>query len=381
MARLRRRPDRGGRYEVDYTDVDGKRYRIDTGTRDEKLARLWLQKAEEQLSLARLGAVPKVGRLTKDVLAGRAQASDQPRLRLTELEENYLDRGKHDLELAERTLENIRFAFASFRGVLGDAFADSLADEDVRRWKRSLSDRGRAKNTVSIYQRALRTVFARGVKWKWIPANPFADVEVPSYRKAERPSKSMTREQVRSLLAAIGDERFALYVNVLLHTGARRGEILQLIAEDVDLERAVLTIRSRKTHRTLELPINRALQGIFHEAREKGYLPEEGYLFTTRSNRHKSRMGHPWNAASVSHAFKQAVRKAGLPETISLHSTRHTFVTLLRSKGVPQDIVQRLVGHTSPVTTDVYDASVALHFRTISDQITFDALEKGGTAS
>ena len=358
---------------MDYTDVDGKRYRIDTGTTDQKLATLWLRKAEEQLSLARLGHVESVGRLNKDVLAGRIQPNAKDRLRLTELEAKYLDRGKHDLELAERTLENIRFAFASFRGVLGNAFADAVTDEDVRRWKRALSDRGSAKNTVSIYQRALRTVFGRGVKWKWIPGNPFAEVEVPSYRKAERPAKSMTTEQVRALLGAIADERFALYVKVLLHTGARRGEVLALKAEDVDLDRAVLTLRSRKTHRTLELPINKALLGIFGEAQAKGYLPQEGYIFATRSNRHKASLGQPWNAASVSHAFKQAARKAGLPDSISLHSTRHTFVTLLRSKGVPQDIVQRLVGHRSPVTTDVYDASVALHFRTIADQVTFNA--------
>ena len=49
MAKLRPRSDRGGRFELDYMDIDGSRYRINTGTSDSKVADLWLKKAEERL--------------------------------------------------------------------------------------------------------------------------------------------------------------------------------------------------------------------------------------------------------------------------------------------------------------------------------------------
>ena len=67
------------------------------------------------------------------------------------------------------------------------------------------------------------------------------------------------------------------------------------------------------------------------------------------------------------------VVKAKLPESFTLHSLRHTYVTYLREKGVPIDIVQRLVGHTSPMMTwDTYDHTEALSFRQFANMVRFE---------
>lgn len=374
MPALRKRPDRGNTLELDYTDVDGHRYRIDTGVRDPKIARIWLQKAEELLSLARLGVIKKVGRLTREVVTGQAAPGAQERLRLDEVEKRYLERGEHDLELAEGTLELIKNAFAAFRQAVGNSYLDALTDEDVRRWKREMANLGRAKTTTAIYQRALKTAFTRAVKWKWAEENPFAEVEIPSARKGEKPAKSMTIEEVQRLLSVIDDRRFRYYVQMLLYSACRRNEILYLKREDIDLEQQILTVHVAKTHRTLQLPINKALLKVIEEMQETGSLPESGYLFTSASNR-KSKAAEPWNPSSATHWFKQYLRLAGLPEHYSLHSTRHTFVTHLRSKGIPQDVIQRLCGHTSPATTDIYDSSSALFFRKFADLVDYEPAE------
>lgn len=371
MPALRKRPDRGDHYELDYTDVDGNRYRIDTGTRDLKIGRIWLQKVEELLSLSKLGIIKKVGRLTREVVAGQAAPGTQERLRLDQFEEKYLERGEHDLELAEGTLELIKNAFAAFRNSVGNSHLDAITDENVRRWKREMANLGRAKTTTAIYQRALKTAFTRAVKWKWAEENPFAEVEIPSARKGEKPAKSMTIEEVQLLLSVINDQRFKYYVQMLLYSACRRNEILYLKREDIDLDQQILTVHVSKTHRTLQLPINKALLKVIEEMKESGALPKSGYLFTSGSNR-KSKTAEPWHPSSATHWFKEYLRLAGLPEHYSLHSTRHTFVTHLRSKGIPQDVIQRLCGHTSPATTDIYDSSTALFFRHFADMVDYE---------
>ena len=147
---------------------------------------------------------------------------------------------------------------------------------------------------------------------------------------------------------------------------------LYLRREDIDLEQGILTVHSPKTHRALDLPINKALLRVIREMIEQGDLPKSGYLFTSQSNRRGKQKDLPWHPSSVTHRFKDHLRLAGLSEDLSLHSCRHTYVTFLRRKGIPQDVVQRLLGHTTPVTTDVYDSSAALHFRQFADLVDYE---------
>jgi len=79
----------------------------------------------------------------------------------------------------------------------------------------------------------------------------------------------------------------------------------------------------------------------------------------------------PWHYDAVTHKFKKYIKAAGLPEYYTLHSSRHAYVMLLRSKGIPQDVIQRLLGHASTATTDIYDHSDALFFRQFADMVDF----------
>ena len=373
MPGLRRRKDMGGKYEVSYIDVDGRRFRIDTGTRDKKIAEVWLNKAEELLSLAKLGVIERVGKLTREVVAGQVTPGETKRLRLDEFEQEYLERGRQDLGMAAGTLNLNHCAFTSFSNIVGNLYIDALTQEDVRHWKRKLIKQGRAKNTISIYQRALKTAFNRAVKWKMITENPFADVEIPSTKNEERPRKSMDIDEVRTLLQFINERMFGFYVRFVLYTGCRRNEILFLKREDLDLEQHILYAHIPKTHRRLALPINKALMRVINKMIETEELPESGYIFRSQSNRRgKDKSDVPWNPSSVTFRFKNYIRLAGLPDHYSLHSCRHTYATYLRSKGIPQDVIQRLLGHTSTRTTNIYDHSDALFFRQYADEVDFE---------
>lgn len=371
MARLRQKR-RGGKWFLDYRDIDGTRYRIDTGTHDKKVAELWFTKVEELMAKARLGIIEKVGRVDADVIAGR-QKKEKPSLTIEAFKATYEDRCRHDLELAEGTITLNNFCFASFTGAIGNKPLDELTDDDVRTWKRHMDATGRSKTTLSMYHRQLRAAFNRAVKWGMTKVNPFNLVEISKGRQVAPGEKDMSYEEVRKLLKTIdedGNRQFATFVRFVLYTGCRRNEILFLHWEDIDLNNLSLKVRAQKTGRHLVLPINKALKRVLD-----GMVQQEiGYVFQAQpKSRRTGEPGQPWHEDSASHWFKHYVCKAGLSSHYSLHSLRHTYATYLRQQGVPVDIVQKLLGHTSSRTTsENYDHTIALHFRAQADMVDFE---------
>ena len=61
-----------------------------------------------------------------------------------------------------------------------------------------------------------------------------------------------------------------------------------------------------------------------------------------------------WTRHGVGRVFKLLARQAGLPGRFSIHSLRHTFATMLLKVSKSLRLVQKALGHSSPVTTAVY---------------------------
>lgn len=367
MASLRQK--RGKNWFLDYRDANGDRYRINTGTKDKKVADLWLKKCEELLSQAYLGIIEKVGRINADVVAGRKQ--ERTSLALREFQEQYRERCRHDLELSESSIELNDLAFSSLMAAIGNKAVRAITENHVIEWKKHMTAMGLTKTTQAIYHRQMRAAFNRAIRWKHTATNPFANVEVAKPIKG--PSKDMSLDEVKLLLRHIeesGDERFANYIRFCLYLGCRRGEALRLRWEDIDRRQWTIKIYSQKTKRYIVLPINKALRRVIEEMGPQ----DTGYIFVTHSARNGLKYkGVPWHRDHVTHLFKRYIKELDLPRHYSLHSLRHSYATHLRSKGVPLDIVQKLLGHASPLTTaENYDHSLALHFRDQADLIDLD---------
>lgn len=62
----------------------------------------------------------------------------------------------------------------------------------------------------------------------------------------------------------------------------------------------------------------------------------------------------PYKAGTVTQKFKQIVRASGLSDRIHLHSLRHSYASWLVQSSIPLAEVQKLLGHSSVVTTEIY---------------------------
>lgn len=199
---------------------------------------------------------------------------------------------------------------------------------------------------------ALNTAVRRGL----IPVNPAATVELPRPERQE--TAVWTSEEARRFLAEAREDRWYLVYRMLLVAGLRRGEVLGLRREDVDLEAGLLRIdqqlvlvngqtlvgvpKSRSGNRTVALDPETV--DLLAQAHGQGM---SGYVFSTED-------GEPLDPAAVSRHFSVLCRQVGVP-VIRLHDLRHTSASLGLAAGESLFEVSRRLGHSSiRITADTY---------------------------
>jgi integrase len=174
-------------------------------------------------------------------------------------------------------------------------------------------------------------------------SNPCRHVERYKERKRERFLSPAELARLGDALAEMerdGSETPSVVaaVRLLVFTGARRGEIVELRWEWVDFERACLRLPDSKTG-AKAIPLSApALQVLARlERRSPWVLP-------TAAGDGPVSLSKPW---------ERARRHAGLPG-VRLHDLRHTFASILASSGTSLIVIGRVLGHTVPATTARY---------------------------
>jgi integrase len=110
----------------------------------------------------------------------------------------------------------------------------------VERWLTELRKRGLAESTVRTTYTVARAVGDAAVRDGLIGRNPFAAIKRP---KVEQEAAHLTIEQFHALQGALAKSRYAPLVEMLGHTGLRRGEALALHWRDVDLDERLVRVR------------------------------------------------------------------------------------------------------------------------------------------
>jgi integrase len=229
------------------------------------------------------------------------------------------------------------------------------------------SDGGLAPKTVRNLHVILRKALHDAVRWSLIPRNPAEMADPPRMRGSASRIKTWNADEARAFLAHVqSDEHFTAWL-LALTTGMRRGEILGLRWDDVDFERAQLSIRqtlvnvayevklsSPKTLRSRRsLALDPATLKALREHRERTHHLERsdetfGHLVFIRDD---GQWIHPDRFTQL---FDKHVRQAKL-KRIRFHDVRHTYATLALTAGVHPKIVSERLGHaTVAFTLDVY---------------------------
>jgi integrase/recombinase XerD len=164
-------------------------------------------------------------------------------------------------------------------------------------------------------------------------------------RRPERLPRYLTEEEVHRLLAAVNaSPRDSAITHVLAFAGLRVGELCRLKVEDIEFERNILHVRSGKGDKDREVLLEdrsrAAVDRYLSERAAEGGAPSDR-LFAV-------------GPVTVERIVRKAAATAGIPRRVTPHMLRHTLATTLLSRGCDIRYIQKLLGHASVATTQIY---------------------------
>ena len=242
-----------------------------------------------------------------------------------------------------------------------------LSAMQIQGMYRAMLDRGLSPRTVQYTHAVLHRALRQAVRWGLVPRNVSEDVDRPRIRPEE--IRPLNRHQARHLLNTAGEsgDRFeALYV-LALHTGMRPGELLGLKWEDVNFDEGGLQLnralagknltspKTKRSRRRIDLSTASIAALKAHRKRQLEERMQKAGLWRDHGLVFPSTVGTPLFHRNVVRAFKNLLKRAGLPQSTRLYDLRHTCATLLLGSNVHPKYVQELLGHASiALTLDTY---------------------------
>ncbi len=227
---------------------------------------------------------------------------------------------------------------------------------------------GLSARSVLHHHRVLREALQQAVKWQFLGRNP-ADAVVPP-RPERTEMKVLDEAQTARLLTVAEGTRFYLPVLVAVTTGLRRGEVLGLRWEDIDLDAGMLSVRqslgqtrqgpqfkppkTEKSRRGVSLPAltTEALRRHREEQQKEKVLLGDAYQ--DKGLVLANPIGEAWTPNALTKGFGFLLAKHDLPR-VRFHDLRHTHATqLLRQKVHPKVVSERLGHSTVNLTLDTY---------------------------
>jgi integrase len=247
----------------------------------------------------------------------------------------------------KRSWPRDRTSIGALRGYFGGKRLTQITPaliEQYRTWRReTISRRKQLVTTASINRelaclKRMFNVARKGliVLKGGVPSdNPVASVTLE--REHNTRDRVLSREEFDRLMAVAPTHLKPILLSAY-QTGMRKGEILNLTWDRVDLKKGVIRLRPEdtKTEEGRRIPMTKELSEMLRSATI--HLDGEGhrvpYVFTYAGKR----------IGSVRRAFETACRQAGLANVV-FHDLRHTFVTNMRRAGVDYFRIMAISGH------------------------------------
>jgi len=196
----------------------------------------------------------------------------------------------------------------------------------------------------------LRTFFHFCVERDYIKISPATFIHNPKLPK--KLPIYLVDSEIKKLFSApdksteMGIRDLAILVT-LGFTGVRLQEIVKADLSDIDFERETLRVLGKGSKERL-IPLNKIVITTLREYLERRPISESEAIFLNR-------FGKRLTGRSVENIVKKYVHLAGINKAkISPHKLRHTFATLLHLNEVDILEIQKLLGHASITSTQIY---------------------------
>lgn len=359
MGNIRKR---GDIWYVDIT-VDGKRIRRRAG-KSKKLAQLLLHDIELKAE------------------RGQLDFADHQRITIPAFVKKFLDYSKTNHRTA--TTKRYRAALENFQVFIEEkakikylSQISAQTVEEYKIWRKSVPvsknghpvgrvkkssiNTGAKSYTINFELMTLKTVFNLAVKWNYLSVNPASGIKKLKTEDSKR-RRFLDEKECRLLLSNSSEEFYPVFFT-FLHTGMRRGELVNLEWTDLNFRKREINIQIKpfwkpKT-RERTIPMSKALAQLL-----KKHLRISNFVFTNK-------LGTKLNINAPRKHLIDVAKIANIPDLTEIHALRHTFISRLIEKGVDLPTVQKIVGHNDIQTTMIYTHQTTSHVKEAIEKLDY----------
>jgi integrase len=233
----------------------------------------------------------------------------------------------------------------------------AVSREDIQKLHRKITSADKARRANSV-KSLCSTLFQQAITWRMCEDNPCQHVKGNREHGRER---YLTPEEISRLMGEIERCRdkggrwvdSCDLIELAVYTGARRGELLGMSWDQLDLGAGVwtkpaVTTKQRRVHRG---PLSQDAVALL---RRRAAEREGGKVVRLRANDFVFHRGNAKSAANMLESDWYQIRaRAGLND-VRFHDLRHSFASLLVNAGLSLPIIGQMLGHSKPQTTARY---------------------------
>lgn len=309
-----------GRWYARFT-LNGKRYMVSTGETDKTRA------------LLKLGKIVEKG--TVQDTAGIKQNCT-----FAELEKEYSPYARNNK--SPSTVARERYTMHILLRAFGKMKLKEITALVIERYKQSRIKEVKP-SSINRELSLLKNMLSKSVEWGFIETNPASKVK--SFKEPAGRMKWLNDSERERLLAECKQsENPLLYAVVFtaLNTGMRKSELQRLTWDNVDFEKALITVKQTKNNETRFIPVTKELLKVLSNLYNE--RPHSHYVFSKPDG---TAYGN-WRRA-----FENACFRAGIKD-FRFHDLRHTFGSYLGSSGFNAFTIKALMGHKTLTMADRY---------------------------
>ena len=277
-------------------------------------------------------------------------------MKLKEMLQDYLEYCQYRKELDNKTVKAYRIDLRQYFEFVGECDLDK---NWIERYITNLHKNFRQK-TVKRKIASVKAFYNFLEDEELIQENPFRKIKVKFKETSELP-KIIPREEIEQLLQSMYTDlkirkkkeksilRDIAVVETLFATRARVSEISNIKKENINLNTGVIRIMGKGGKERYILIGERSVLELLKRYYEQNYenIKQSGYFFVNRD-------GERFSEQSIRLMIKRYAKNAGIERNITPHMFRHSFATYLIEEGVDISCVQRILGHSSIKTTQIY---------------------------
>ena len=221
-------------------------------------------------------------------------------------------------------------------------YPEDMGQEEIRKFLLHLIEvKGALYGVHNVYVSALKFLYRVTL------TRPEEVERIPYPKRPKTLPHILTMEEVQTIFKTVRSLKYRAILTTTYGAGLRISEVCALKIEDVDSRRMLLHIRSGKGKKDRQVTLSPALLSLLREY-FRSVKPKGPYLFEGQ------KPGSHISTAAVAVVMKKVVRELGLPEKVSMHTLRHSFATHLLETGHDISLIQKVLGHTSVLTTAHY---------------------------